>query len=108
GMAVVISRLVVALPPAGTEVRPWVGSYLLLGFGALIISGGMGLDGFSIDMKARSFRWLQPAWVFAGVAVCLVSVGGAVWWVLAGAHGPIERSRLYAIPPSVMKPINST
>ena len=32
GMAVVLSRLVVAVPPAGTEVRPWVGSYLLLGF----------------------------------------------------------------------------
>jgi hypothetical protein len=107
GMAVVISRLVVALPPAGTEVRPWVGSYLLLGFGALIISGGMGLDGFSIDMKERSFSWLQPASVLAGVAVCLVSVGGAVWWVLAGAHGPIERSRLNAIPPYVMNAMKS-
>ena len=29
GMAVVFSRLVVTVPPAGTEVRPWVGSYLL-------------------------------------------------------------------------------
>jgi hypothetical protein len=107
GMAVVISRLVVAVPPAGTEVRPWVGSYLLLGFGALIISGGMGLDGLSMDMKERSFSWLQPASVLAGVAVCLVSVGGAVWWVLAGAHGPIERSRLNAIPPYVMNAMKS-
>jgi hypothetical protein len=107
GMAVVLSRLVVAVPPAGTEVRPWVGSYLLLGFGALIISGGMGLDGFSMDMKRRSFSWLQPASVLAGVAVCLVSVGGAVWWVLAGAHGPIERSRLNAIPPYVINAMKS-
>ena len=93
-MAVVLSRLVVSVPPAGTEVRPWVGSYLLLGFAALIVSGGMGLDGFSADVKERSFSWLQPATVVAGIAVCLISVGGAVWWVLAGAHGPIERSRL--------------
>ena len=107
GMAVVLSRLVVAVPPAGTEVRPWVGSYLLLGFAALIISGGMGLDGFSMDMKERSFSWLQPASVLAGIAVCLVSVGGAVWWVLAGAHGPIERSRLNAIPPYVMNAMKS-
>jgi GT2 family glycosyltransferase len=107
GMAVVLSRLVVSVPPAGTEARPWVGSYLLLGFAALIIGAGMGLDGFSVDMKERSFSWLQPASVLAGVAVCLVSVGGAVWWVLAGAHGPIERARLDAIPPYVMNAMKS-
>ena len=107
GMAVVLSRLVVSVPPAGTEVRPWVGSYLLLGFAALIVAGGMGLDGFSVDMKVRSFSWLQPATVLAGIAVCLVSVGGAAWWVLAGAQGPIERARLDAIPPYVMNAMKS-
>jgi hypothetical protein len=107
GMAVVISRLVVSVPPAGTEVRPWVGSYLLLGFAALILGAGIGLDGFSADMKERSFSWLQPATVLAGIAVCLISVGGAVWWVLAGAHGPIERSRLDAIPPYVLNAMKS-
>ena len=107
GMAVVLSRLVVSVPPAGTEVRPWVGSYLLLGFAALIISAGMGLDGFSADVKERSFSWLQPATVLAGIVVCLISAGGAVWWVLAGAHGPIERSRLDAIPPYVMNAMKS-
>ncbi len=107
GMAVVISRLVVSVPPAGTEVRPWIGSYLLLGFAALILSAGLGLDGFSGDMKERSFSWLQPATVLAGIAVCLISVGGGVWWVLAGAHGPIERSRLDAIPPYVLNAMKS-
>jgi hypothetical protein len=58
-------------------------------------------------MKVRSFSWLQPATVLAGIAVCLISVGGAVWWVLAGAHGPIERSRLNAIPPYVMNAMKS-
>jgi GT2 family glycosyltransferase len=106
-MAVVSSKLVVSVPPAGTDVRPWVGSYLLLGFGALILAAGMGLDGFSADMKVRSFSWLQPGAVLAGIAVCLVSLGGAVWWVLAGAHGPIERSRLDAIPPYVMNAMKS-
>ena len=106
-MAVALSKLVVLVPPVGSEVRPWVGSYLLLGFGALIIAGGMGLDGFSGDMKVRSFSWLQPGTVLAGIAVCLVSVGGAVWWVLAGAHTPIERSRLDAIPPYVMNAMKS-
>ncbi|HEX5906367.1 MAG TPA: glycosyltransferase, partial [Propionibacteriaceae bacterium] len=107
GMAVLLSRLVVSVPPAGTEVRPWVGSYLLLGFAALLISAGMGLDGISTDIKERSFSWLQPASVLAGIAVCMISVGGAAWWVLAGAHGPIERSRLDAIPPYVMNAMKS-
>jgi GT2 family glycosyltransferase len=106
-MAVILSRLVVSVPPVGTEVRPWVGSYLLLGFAALIMAGGIGLDGFTGDMKERSFSWLQPATVLAGIAVCLISIGGAVWWVIAGAHGPIERTRLNAIPPYVMNAMQS-
>jgi GT2 family glycosyltransferase len=107
GMAVLLSRLVVSVPPAGTEVRPWVGSYLLVGFAALILGAGMGLDGFSVDVKERSFSWLQPATVLAGIAVYLVSVGGAVWWVWTGASGPIERTRLDAIPPYVMNALKS-
>jgi hypothetical protein len=107
GMAVLLSRLVVSVPPAGTEVRPWVGSYLLVGFAALILGAGMGLDGFSVDVKERSFSWLQPGTVLAGIAVYLVSVGGAVWWVWTGASGPIERTRLDAIPPYVMNALKS-
>ena len=36
--------------------------------------------------------------VLAGVLVGLVSIGAAAWWVLAGANGPIERTRLDAHP----------
>ncbi|HEX8487486.1 MAG TPA: glycosyltransferase, partial [Propionibacteriaceae bacterium] len=39
-MAVLVSRLVVVVPPVGTEVRPWVGVYLLIGFAALVLAGG--------------------------------------------------------------------
>ena len=102
GMAVGLSRLVVEVPPVGTEVRPWVGSYLLIAFAALLVGGGIGVDGLSAQMKERSFGWLQPATVLAGLAVALVSVGGAVWWALAGASGPIERTRLNTIPPYVL------
>src|SRR5215203_3162137 len=49
----------------------------------------------------------QPATVLAGIAVYLVSVGGAVWWVWTGASGPIERTRLDAIPPYVMNALKS-
>jgi hypothetical protein len=50
---------------------------------------------------------LQPAAALAGVAVGLVSVGAAAWWVLAGAQGPIERTRLDAIPPYVLNGLRS-
>jgi hypothetical protein len=106
-MAVVLSRLVVTVPPVGTEVRPWVGCYLLIAFAALLVGGGIGVDGLAAEMRERSFSWLQPAAVLAGVAVGLVTLGGAAWWVLAGAQGPIERTRLDAIPPYVMNGLRS-
>ncbi len=107
GMAVGLSRLVVEVPPVGTEVRPWVGSYLLIAFAALLVGGAVGVDGLSGQMKERSFSWLQPLTVLVGLAVALVSVGGAVWWALAGASGPIERTRLDTIPPYVMNGLST-
>ena len=79
-----------------------MGSYLLIAFAALLVGGAVGVDGLSGQMKERSFSWLQPLTVLVGLAVALVSVGGAVWWALAGASGPIERTRLDTIPPYVM------
>ncbi len=40
--------------------------------------------------------------MLAAVAVAGVSLGGAVWWVVAGVQGPIVRTRFDAIPPYVM------
>jgi hypothetical protein len=102
GMAVVLSRLVVDVPPVGTEVRPWVGGYLLIAFGALVFAGGAGLDDLPAQLSTRSFSWLQPASVLAGFAVGLVTLAGAGWWVWSGASGPIARVRLNAIPPYVL------
>jgi GT2 family glycosyltransferase len=100
-LAVVLSRLVVSVPPLGTGVRPWTGPYLLVAFGALTFGGGIGIDGFSRDIKQRSFSWLQPLTVLAGLAVALVTVGGAGWWVWAGVRGPVDRVELTALPPYV-------
>lgn len=101
-MAVVLSRMVVAVPPVDTEIRPWVGAYLLTGFAALLLGGGVGVDGLSTSVARRSFTWLQPLTVLASVAIGVVTVGGGVWWVLGGAQGPIERTKLNAIPTYVL------
>jgi hypothetical protein len=93
---------VVNVPPVGTEVRPWVGSYLLIAFGALAFAGGVGLDDLPAQLSSRSFSWLQPASVLAGIAVGLITLTGAAWWVWSGASGPIARVRLNAIPPYVL------
>jgi hypothetical protein len=106
-MAVLLSRLVVSVPPVGTEVRPWVGVYLLIGFGALVLAGGVGADGLSRDLGQRSFSWIQPGVVLAGLLAGLVTVTAAGWWVWAGATGPIERMRLDALPPYVVNALRS-
>ena len=97
-LAVLVSRLVVEVPPLGTQVRPWAGALLLVAFAALLVAGAVGSDGVSGEVADRSFTWVQPAAVLASVAVALVSVGGAVWWVWAGASGPVERSQVDALP----------
>ena len=101
GAAVVLSRLVVSVPPIGTEARPWTGVYLLIGFGALLVAAGAGLDGIATGIRGRSFTWLQPTAVLGAVLAGLITVLGAAWWVWAGADGPIDRVRLDALPPYV-------
>jgi GT2 family glycosyltransferase len=101
-MAVVLSRLVVSVPPAGTEVRPWVAGYLLITFAALALAGGTGLEAMASELSARSFSWLQPASVLASVLVTAATVASAGWWVWAGGRGPIDRVHLNAIPPYVL------
>ena len=97
-LAVLSSRLVVEVPPLGTQVRPWAGVLLLVAFAALLVAAAVGADGLSGEMTGRSFGWAQPAAVLAGAAVSVVAVGGAVWWVWAGAGGPVERTRLDILP----------
>ena len=99
-LAVLASRSVVEVPPLGTQVRPWVGALLLITFAALLVAGAVGTDGVSGEVTGRSFTWVQPAAVLAGVAVTLVSLGGAAWWLWGGAHGPIDRGRADALLPT--------
>ena len=107
GAAVVLSRLVVSVPPIGIEARPWTGVYLLIGFGALLVAAGAGLDGVATGIRGRSFSWLQPTAVLGAVLAGLITVLGAAWWVWAGADGPIDRVRLDALPPYVRSAMSS-
>ncbi len=100
-VAVIVSRLVVQVPPVATEVRPWSGVYLLIAFGALLLGAAAGMDGMSAGIRGRSFTWLQPTAVLGAVLVGLTTVAGAGWWLWAGAGGPMDRVSLDALPPYV-------
>jgi hypothetical protein len=101
GLAIVVSRLLVAVPPLGIETRPNVGIYLLLGFGALILAGAIGIDGYAADLGKQSFSMAQPLSVLAGVLAAAICLLGAGWWVIGGVSGPIHRTELRAVPPYI-------
>ncbi|HEY9290326.1 MAG TPA: glycosyltransferase family 2 protein, partial [Microlunatus sp.] len=105
--AIVLSRLLVTVPTLDTLTRPYVGLYLLLGFGALVLAGAIGLDGYTKELGSQSFSVAQPLSVLAGVLAGLIALLGAGWWVAAGANGPIERSELDQIPPYIVDAQNS-
>ncbi len=100
-MAAGISRLIVSVPPLGDAVRPAVGSYLLLAFGALLLTGAVGLDRLSDLLAGRSFGILQPLTVVGAVIAIGAVLLAAGWWVWGGAAGPVDRHRLDAIPPYI-------
>ena len=105
--AVLLSRLVVTVPPTGASVRPWTGAYLLIAFAALLLAAAAGLDGLAAELRVRSFGWLQPTSVVAGILVVATVLGSAGWWIWAGAGGPIDRQRLDALPPYLQNAMTS-
>lgn len=105
--AVLLSRLVVAVPPTGTQIRPWTGAYLLIAFAALVLAAAAGVDGLAAELRVRSFGWLQPTSVVAGALVVVTVLGSAGWWIWAGASGPIDRQRLDALPPYLQNAMTS-
>ncbi|MBO0812382.1 MAG: glycosyltransferase [Microlunatus sp.] len=101
-IAVGLSRFLVVVPPAGTQARPYVGVYLLIAFGALVLAGGIGIDGYTRDLGRKSFSPAQPLSVLAGGLAVVISLTAAGWWVLDGMAGPIHRTPMTAIPPYVV------
>ncbi len=99
--SILLSRVVVSVPPVGTEARPWTGVYLLLAFSALVLAAAAGIDGVAGGLRGRSFSWVQPTAVAGAVAIALVTVAGAGWWLWGGAGGPIARVGVDAVPPYV-------
>ncbi|SDD96468.1 glycosyltransferase [Auraticoccus monumenti] len=88
-LAVLVSRLVVAVPPAGDLVRPEPSGWLLLALGGLLVAAGRGLAGVALPGTARR--------LVSVVAALALLVVGTAWWAFDGATGPAER-RQTALP----------
>lgn len=97
-VAVGLSRILVQVPPAGVQTRPYVGIYLLIAFGALVLAGGIGVDGYTKDLGRQSFSVVQPLSVLAAALAAIISLGGAGWWIIDGMAGPIHRTQLTSVP----------
>ncbi|MGO1971791.1 MAG: glycosyltransferase family 2 protein [Propionibacteriaceae bacterium] len=99
--AVLVSRTVVSLPPAGTEVRPAVAALLLVGFAGLLAAGSIGVDRVGTLLAGRSFGLWQPITVVTALVAVAAVLLGCGWWVVGGLAGPLERDRMEALPPYV-------
>lgn len=100
-VAVLLTRFVVAVPPAGAAARPEASAWLALLVGALLWSGAVGLDGLRAEIATRGFGGHHLA-VYAAAVVSVVAIAaGAGWWLVAGSGG-LER-RAATVPAFIRK-----
>lgn len=88
-LAVVVSRVVVQVPPSGDLARPEPTGWVLLALGGLVVAAGRGLAGVAVPAAARR--------LVSVVAVLALLVVGTAWWAFDGATGPVQR-REAALP----------
>nr|NLI49600.1 glycosyltransferase family 2 protein [Propionibacterium sp.] len=101
-VAVLLTRLVVAVPPAGASARPEASAWSALLVGALLWSAAVGLDGLRAEIASRGFGRRHAA-VYATAVVAVLSIAvGAGWWLVAGAGG-LERRSEAAVPAFIRK-----
>lgn len=100
-VAAVLTRLVVAVPPAG-QARPQASEWLVLMMAALVLAAARGVDGVGASIRGRAFGPRHVAaylLVLLSAAAVLLASG---WWVAAG-HAALSRADVGAIPPFVRK-----
>ncbi|MEV6211951.1 glycosyltransferase [Kitasatospora sp. NPDC051914] len=109
--------LVFTVAVAGTTVIPasggpgtaaWAGPATLLTGVALLAAAAIGADGANARVSGIAFGWRQPvaALVLAGAVVA--PLGSALWWAVAGADGPLQRSRESQLPAFIAEQAGTT
>ncbi|HEX7739871.1 MAG TPA: hypothetical protein VF426_09525, partial [Marmoricola sp.] len=96
--AAVLTQTRVDLPGLVDPVRPWPGAFLLVMSAALIGAVALAAHGLVGAFSGVSFGWRQPVAAVGLLGALMVPVGGAVWWLVHGTDGPLERTRAQVLP----------
>lgn len=96
--AVVLTKLVVVVPPGASGARPAAGLWLLLAFGALIAAAAIGFEGVARRLSQQSFGIWQGLSLLALAAAVVVSMLGLGWFVKDGLGAPMHRAPVSAVP----------
>ncbi len=96
--AIVLTKLVVVVPPAGSATRPAAGLWLLLAFAALIAAAAVGFEEVASTLATRSFGLLQGLTILALLGSVVVVAMGTLWWVKAGMGAPMQRTTFTSQP----------
>ena len=104
-IAIVLSRLVVLVPP-GVEARPQAQPWVILMVGGLLLAAARGLSGLVAELRDRTLGgWHAAVLVLSAVIVGAVTVG-AVWWAWDGTSG-LRRTQSDGLPPFVQVAMTS-
>ncbi|MCE1174354.1 MAG: hypothetical protein LWW77_07065 [Propionibacteriales bacterium] len=92
-VAVVITRLVVEVPP-GTWARPEALEWVVLAAGGLLVAGARGLEGVTTELAGKNLGVRHLGLLGLALATAAALLTGLGWWVLAGqlglTRGPAE------------------
>lgn len=97
-LGIVVSKLPVTGPTLQTPVTGWPGFATVLIGGAMVTAAVVAGEGSREWLFSSSFGWRQPFVALVTAAAVLVPVVGAVWWVVRGADGPLERRDARVLP----------
>ncbi|PBC79528.1 GT2 family glycosyltransferase [Streptomyces sp. TLI_235] len=109
--------LVFSVAVAGTTVIPasggpgtaaWAGPATLLTGVALLAAAAIGADGANARVSGIAFGWRQPVAALVLASALLAPVATAVWWAVAGADGPLQRSRESQLPAFIAEQAGTT
>ncbi|MDO5681966.1 MAG: glycosyltransferase [Propionibacteriaceae bacterium] len=95
-----VGRLATVLPQ-GTRVRPDAEVLLLVEFAGLILAAAVGFSPVAAALTRRGFGIAHLGTAAVALVTTLALLAGVVWWVIAGASGPLQRTEVAELPPFI-------
>jgi GT2 family glycosyltransferase len=78
--------------------RAWAGVPVLFVHAGLVTAVSLVAPGVAALLSGASFGWRQPVSLLVVAGAVLAPVAGLLWWVAAGAAGPLVRAPAHAVP----------